>query len=202
MAHVYDKATLRPNKRDLLNAWLPTQPWFPAKAQVAKLRAYRFDDPAGEVGLESFVLDVADGVVVHVPLTYRGAPLADAEEFLVGTTDHSVLGERWVYDGCGDPAWATALASAILGGGTEADVIAEDGERREPKVTVRGSGTDNASVAVPDAVQCEHDGRTTVTHIGGMKLITVRTIGTDISANETLVARWGDGNEAVVAGVA
>ncbi|HEX6194839.1 MAG TPA: hypothetical protein VFZ37_02950 [Jiangellaceae bacterium] len=202
MAQVYGKATLSPTKRDLLNAWLPTRQWFPADARVGKLRAYRFDDPAGEVGLESFVLDVADGVIVHVPLTYRDAPLTGAEAFLVGTADHSVLGERWVYDGCGDPAWAAALANAILGGGTEAEVFAEGGERREPKVTVKGSGTAGASVAVPASVQCEDDGRATVTHIDGMKLVTVRLIGTDISANETLVARWGENNEAVVAGIA
>lgn len=202
MAHVYEQATVTPTKRDLLNAWVPTRPWFPADARVAKLRAYRFDDPAGEVGLESFVLDVADGVVVHVPLTYRDAPLTGADEFLVGTTDHSVLGKRWVYDGCGDPAWAAALATAILTGGAEADVIMENGERLEPRVTVEGTGTDDAPVAVPDSVQCHDDGPTTVTHIGGLTLVTVRVIGTAISARETLVARWGDGNEAVVAGIA
>ncbi|NIS33529.1 MAG: hypothetical protein GWN07_23625, partial [Actinobacteria bacterium] len=83
MAHVYGKATLSPTKRDLLNAWMPTRQWFPSDARVGKLRAYRFDDPAGEVGLESFVLDVADGVIVHVPLTYRDAPLTGAEAFLI-----------------------------------------------------------------------------------------------------------------------
>jgi hypothetical protein len=202
MANVYVQATLNPTKRELLNAWLPTRPWFPAEARVAKLRAYRFDDPAGEVGLESFVLDVADGVVVHVPLTYRDAPLTGAGEFLVGTTDHSVLGKRWVYDGCGDPVWAAALATAILTGGAEADVIMENGERLEPRVTVKGTGTDDTPVAVPDSVQCQDAGPTTVTHIGGMTLVTVRVIGVDIAARETLVARWGENNEAVVAGVA
>jgi hypothetical protein len=202
MANVYAQATLDPTKRELLNAWLPTRPWFPAEARVAKLRAYRFDDPAGAVGLESFVLDVADGVVVHVPLTYRDAPLTGADEFLVGTTDHSVLGKRWVYDGCGDPAWAAALATAITTGGAEADVIMENGERLEPRVTVKGTGTHHARVAVPDSVQCQDDGPTTLTHIAGLTLATVHVIGTAISPGETLIARWGDGKEAVVAGIA
>lgn len=202
MANVYGQATVQPTKRDLLNAWLPTRSWFPADGRVAKLRAYRFDDPAGEVGLESFVLDVADGVIVHVPLTYRDAPLVDADHFLVGTMDHSVLGKRWVYDGCGDPAWVAALATAILTGGAEADVIMEDGRRLEPRVTVEGTGTGDAPVGVPDSVQGRDDGLTTVTDVGDSTLVTVRVIGTDISSREALVARWGDGNEAVVAGIA
>src|SRR5438270_5818036 len=100
MALIY-KATLNPSKLSLLAAWLPGRPWFPGDTDVQQLGAYRFDDPAGEVGIESFLLQTGDGSVVHVPLTYRGAPLAQAEEFLVGTTEHSVLGTRWVYDGCG-----------------------------------------------------------------------------------------------------
>ena len=35
---------------------------------------------------------------LFVPLTYRGAPLAGGEADLVGTTEHSALGTRWVYD--------------------------------------------------------------------------------------------------------
>jgi len=202
MALVYN-ATLTPTKRDLLNAWLPSRPWFPAHAKVAKLRAYRFDDPAGSVGLESFVLDVADGVVVHIPLTYRDAPLAGADDFLVGTADHSVLGKRWVYDGCGDPVWVAALATAILTGGNEAEVLMEDGDtvvRLDSRVRVHGSGTGDAPIAVPDAVKCEDDGPTTIAHAGGLTLVTVRLVGTEISATDTLVAQWGDGHEAVVAG--
>lgn len=51
--------------------------------------------------MESFLLGTADGRVLHVPLTYRGAPHPDAD--LITTMHHTVLGDRWVYDGCTDP---------------------------------------------------------------------------------------------------
>lgn len=55
-----------------------------------------------------------------MPLTYRGAPLPGAEPWLVGTMEHSVLGRRWVYDGCGDPVHVAALVATILAGGIQA----------------------------------------------------------------------------------
>ncbi|WP_344153667.1 maltokinase N-terminal cap-like domain-containing protein [Nocardioides koreensis] len=60
-----NKATLTPSKRELRDAWLPTRPW--ATGEAADLRpvvAYRFDDPAGEVGLEGFLLGGVDGSVL------------------------------------------------------------------------------------------------------------------------------------------
>jgi len=108
MALIY-KATLNPPKLKLLTAWLPSRRWFDGEPEVQQVGAYRFDDPSGEVGIEALLLEAGDGSVLHVPLIYRGVPLAGAEEFLVGTTEHSVLGTRWVYDGCADPVWATAL---------------------------------------------------------------------------------------------
>src|SRR5207237_9429983 len=110
-----------------------------------------------------------DGSVVHVPLTYRGAPLAQAEEFLVGTTEHSVLGTRWVYDGCGDPVWATALATTVLTGGTQVEELVEvDGqlEPRTPTATVFGSGAPGTPVDQIDAVSCRDEGLTTVVRAG------------------------------------
>src|SRR4051794_23253684 len=119
MALVYD-ATLAPSKQDLVVAWLPSRSWAEGIEVTAKLGEYRFDDPAGEVGVETILFSSADGRVVQVPLTYRAEPLAGADDFLVGTSDHSVLGPRWVYDGCGDPVWAATLAAAIVTGGTQA----------------------------------------------------------------------------------
>ena len=92
-------------------------------------RRYRFDDPAGEVGVETIVWRTADGTLLQVPFTYRATPLAGADEFLVGTSEHSVLGPRWVYDGCGDPVWAAAITTAILTGGQQAQMVIErDGQ--------------------------------------------------------------------------
>src|SRR5690242_20262843 len=119
------RATLTPTKQELVEAWLPSQPWSSGVSSVEKVAEYRFDDPEGEVGVETILWRTADGTVLQVPFTYRAAPLAGAEEFLVGTTDHSVLGDRWVYDGCADPVWAATLTSAMLTGGTQAQMVIE-----------------------------------------------------------------------------
>jgi hypothetical protein len=145
------QATLTPTKIELVRAWLPAQSWFEGDPAVELVGAYRFDDPAGEVGVETLLVAAADGVVVQVPVTYRDAPLAGAEQHLIGTSLHSVLGDRWVYDGLGDPVYLAAVATAIGTGGRQADLLIEiDGEMvtREPTARVQGSGTGGGAVSV------------------------------------------------------
>ncbi|GAA3456012.1 hypothetical protein GCM10018962_78460 [Dactylosporangium matsuzakiense] len=145
------RATLVPGKLDLLAAWLPAQPWYtgPAEPSLERVGAFRFDDPDGAVGLETLLVRAVDGGPVYVtPLTYRDAPLDGAA--LVGTTEHSVLGPRWVYDAETDPVYRTALLTAILTGGTEApeEITDEHGTRvpRTPLMSVRGTGAFAAGV--------------------------------------------------------
>lgn len=150
MAILHPKATLQPSKLDLLAPWLPTRQWYrgPAAPQLVRVASYRFDDPAGEVGIETMLVGTGDGVVYQIPLTYRGAPLEGHDAWLVGTSEHSLLGPRWIYDGCGDPLYAATLASTILTGAGGAEEYADiDGrrERREPSMTVRGSGSQAAA---------------------------------------------------------
>jgi hypothetical protein len=140
------RADLRPTKLELLAAWLPGQPWCQGQqpgGDLVRVAAFRFDDPAGAVGIETMLVRAGDEVLRQVPLTYRDAPLAGGDRWLVGTTDHSVLGQRWVYDGCGDPVYAAALASAILAGTGQADEFFEVNgrlEQRDPSMTVVSSG--------------------------------------------------------------
>src|ERR1700750_806168 len=101
MGIVYN-ATLSPSKRELVEAWLPSRPWAGSRGIADKGAEDRFDDPEGEVGVETIVWRTDDGSLLQTPLTYRAAPLDGCEAFLVGTSEHSVLGDRWVYDGCGD----------------------------------------------------------------------------------------------------
>ncbi|MER6157429.1 1,4-alpha-glucan branching protein [Streptomyces sp. NPDC001868] len=115
------RTTLTPTKLELLAVWLPTRPWYvggTAAPALTKAGGFRLDDPEGEVGIEFMVATDASGSApVHylVPLTYRGAPLPGAEHALVGTTQHGVLGERWVYDGCHDPVLVTQLLALFEG---------------------------------------------------------------------------------------
>ncbi|MDO3703056.1 hypothetical protein Q3W71_15400 [Micromonospora sp. C28SCA-DRY-2] len=175
------RADLRPSKLELLAAWLPGRDWFHGEpgADLVRVASYRFDDPAGEVGIETMLVRAGDGPVHQVPLTYRGAPLAGAERWLVGTTEHSVLGPRWVYDAAGDPVYAAALADAVLAGTGQAEEYFEVDGRREPREASMVIGTSGAPVAVP-AVGTVRDvvaGDPTVIVTDAVELAVLRRLG-------------------------
>ncbi|PSL05434.1 hypothetical protein CLV30_104304 [Haloactinopolyspora alba] len=202
MALIY-KATLTPNKRELLSSWLPSRPWS-GHAEIEQIGAYRFDDPDGEVGLEAFLVRAPDGTMLHAPLTYRGAPLPGAEAFLVGTTEHSVLGQRWVYDGCGDPVWVAELAKAVLENKPQAvEMVDVDGDLtpREPTMTVQSRSAGDVAVPRIDTLDSHDDGDTTVVRAGGLELVVARVVGADVAAEHTLTGTWRDGGPATLAGV-
>ncbi|WP_430786233.1 CG0192-related protein [Actinoplanes sp. G11-F43] len=137
------KATIVPSKIELLNRWLPSRPWSGGADGFERVAAGRFDDPAGAVGIETLIVRAADGRLLHVPLTYRGEPLAGAEAWLVGVTEHSVLGTRWVYDAVGDPVYVAQAVETIRSAGREAvEEFEVDGEMvaRVPDLALRGSG--------------------------------------------------------------
>src|SRR5580704_4504646 len=100
---IIHKTTLVPGKLDLLAGWMPAQPWYADMGRepaLAKAGGFRLDDPEGEVGIEFMVVtdgSGAEATAYHVPLTYRASPLEEGEDALVGTTEHGVLGRRWVY---------------------------------------------------------------------------------------------------------
>ncbi|MEW2431008.1 hypothetical protein AB0877_23595 [Micromonospora sp. NPDC047644] len=200
------RATLHPTKLDLLTAWLPSRQWFagPTGVEVVSRGAYRFDDPDGEVGIETMLVSAADGPVHQVPLTYRAAPLDGADGWLVGTTEHSVLGRRWVYDGCVDPVYAAALAQAILTGRGQAEQYFEvDGRRevREPTVTVVVDGVAaEAGVPAVGAVRRVVDEDRTLIATDTVELVVVRRpgAGADGPTGGTLSGSW-DGHSTTVA---
>jgi len=177
-------ATLTPPKIELLQAWIPHQPWL-GDADVTTVEAvgaYRFDDPDGAVGIETHLLQSADGQILQVPVTYRGAPLADAESHLIATTQHSVLGERWVYDACGDPVYVSALATAILRGGTEAEIefVTDTGhDRWETTTRVSGSGSPDSAIPPIASVSHSSEATTTVMRSGNLALTLLRAIDAD-----------------------
>ncbi|MEW2288690.1 1,4-alpha-glucan branching protein [Streptomyces sp. NPDC047841] len=118
---VIHRTTLKPGKTELLADWLPGRPWYrggPDAPVLEKSGGFRLDDPEGEVGIEFMVVTDTSGpgrTAYLAPLTYRGAPLEGAEHALVGTTEHGVLGTRWVYDGCHDPVLVAELLALIEG---------------------------------------------------------------------------------------
>jgi hypothetical protein len=185
------RATLRPTKLELLAAWLPTRQWFVGKPEIEQVARYRFDDPAGQVGIETILVRSGEGPVHQVPLTYRGAPLPGGEEFLITTTEHSVLGQRWVYDGCGDPVYAAALTSTIVTGGSEAEEYYEGNGQREyrtPSMTVSGSGS--AETAIPIAIRQVKDGDLTRIVTDTVELTVVRRVDGGASTQPRLTGTW------------
>jgi predicted trehalose synthase len=121
MGIVHKGASIVPSKVELVTAWMPRQRWYAGKGHdpvLHRVGGFRFEDPEGEVGVETLLLaDTAarPPVVYQIPLTYRGAPLEGAEQALLGSMEHSVLGTRWVYDGPHDPVYVSTLVDTILG---------------------------------------------------------------------------------------
>jgi hypothetical protein len=101
--------------------------------------AYRFDDPDGEVGVEGLIVTVG-AALRHVVMTYRGAPLEGAEEHLLSTMEHGVLGDRWIYDGLGDPVALGCFERALRDEQRQATLEVFDSgrlvEKRSSTVTV------------------------------------------------------------------
>jgi hypothetical protein len=193
---ILHRTDLRPHKLELLAGWLPLQPWFAGDKEAALVQVgqFRFDDPAGLVGVETLLVRAGDGPVMQVPLTYRNDPLPGAEESLIGTMEHGVLGTRWTYDAVADPVYRGELERAIRTGGTQVDQWIElDGVMtiREPTAHVVGSGTET-DAPMPDAPVQDDD-------------IEVVRIPADGAANAARLATgpvlsgtWTDQSEAVV----
>jgi len=140
MALIYN-TTMTPSKLELLTAWLPAQPWYRQTGHIpelAKAGGFRLDDPLGEVGIEFMVVTDSSGdeaAAYQIPLSYRAGALAGADGGLIGTSEHGVLGRRWIYDGVHDPVLLAQLVGLIQG---EAEPQAQDvSNTADPTVTGR-----------------------------------------------------------------
>ena len=143
MAIIHD-TTMSPGKLELLTAWLPAQPWYLGTGrapELAKAGGFRLDDPQGS----------GDHVTAyHVPLTYRGREVTGASGALIGTSEHGVLGRRWIYDGAHDPVLAAQLVALIQG---VAEPQAQSvSNTPDPAVTGGQPVADGALLAVGSAV--------------------------------------------------
>jgi Maltokinase N-terminal cap domain len=106
-------ANLVPSFKEFLPPWVAVQPWYEGTGvpTLTPVGFIRIEDPDGEVGMESHL--VSDGRArYHLPMTYRGRPLADGTG-LITTAQHSVLGPRWIYDAEHDPVWVTAVLRLV-----------------------------------------------------------------------------------------
>lgn len=127
------------------------------------------------------LLVTRDGRVLQVPFSYRPEPLPGADDALVATMEHSVLGQRWVYDASRDPVAVECFHRALAGEQEEAAFEIYEGEecvgRREPVVRVsRRPGIGPAS---------------------GLRMAQV--VGDELAGAEELVAVWPGGQAVVIA---
>ncbi|WP_327378099.1 1,4-alpha-glucan branching protein [Streptomyces sp. NBC_01216] len=152
---VIHHTTMNPGKTALLAGWLPTQPWYAGSGSAPELHrvgGFRLDDPQGEVGIEFMVVTDTSGVrpvTYHVPLGYRGAPLDGGGPALVGTSEHGVLGTRWIYDGAHDPVVAAQLL-ALLQGRAEPQAQGESGVPDHSVTWALGSGPEGGAFAAAE----------------------------------------------------
>ncbi|MGA4692459.1 maltokinase N-terminal cap-like domain-containing protein [Rhodococcus sp. AB351] len=196
MALLYD-AELSPTKVELLRDWLPRTSFYRGgESSVDRLGAFRFNDPAGEVGIETHLVRDADGVVYQVPWTYRSAPLREGRS--VGETEHSVLGHRFVYDATTDPVYIRQLLVTICAGGSEAEqyVHVEGDEPRKVAGTVRVQGSGAEGIEVPAITRLDvtddGEGRTCIDTAGITIAVHHLPAGVALSGR-TLMGAWKGG---------
>ncbi|WP_336855311.1 maltokinase N-terminal cap-like domain-containing protein [Sinomonas albida] len=197
---IIHRATLVPSKLELIDPWLDLQGWAAGSSgELSRRGSYRLDDPDGEVGIEGFLISRGE-TTFHLLLTYRAAPLDGGDSWLIGTMQHSALGERWAYDGLGDPVAVAALARAAAGRQAQAELeVHDDGApvgRLEPDLRVHSTaaGPDFApiprSVALPKPVS---DRAVAEIDLGGTRLSVARTLGAPLPDGAQLVAEWAGG---------
>ncbi len=178
---ILHRATITPTKLELAAAWLDRQ-GLGGGGDVELAGSYRFDDPAGEVGVEGLLVRRA-GEVFHLPVTYRGAPLDGAGAHLITTMEHSVLGRRWVYDAAGDPVALGCYAAALAGRPEQAALeIWDDGvvvghRPHTVTLTVEGEGPAGGDVRL-----CRVPGESADRQAAGRSLVAVWDTGSGVVA--------------------
>jgi hypothetical protein len=185
---IVHKATLTPGKQELLESWSERARGNGAAVEI--IGSYRFDDPAGEVGVEAFLLRHG-GDVVHLPLTYRAEPLVGADADLIGTSDHSVLGTRWVYDGTHDPVAVSCFERALRGEQDQAVLELWDGpvlvNRFESPVRLHREPR-SGRTPLPASTGADRN---------RARVEICRDIGGDPAGDVQLIAEWGEGRAVV-----
>ena len=116
---LFHLATVSPTKSELIADWAPTQSWGPpVDAPIHVIGSYRFDDPDGRVGMETYLVTAGD-LLLHV--RSRIATNRSTCRRRLHHGDAALRARhRWVYDGLGDPRFVIMLAAVTMTGQGEA----------------------------------------------------------------------------------
>ena len=119
----------------------------------------------------------------------------------MGEMDHSVLGTRYVYDGCHDPVFVSELVRAVLTGGTNVPEIRHTDTAPPVELPstmhVQGSGRPDAAlptIGLLDVSPSSTDGWPTVIRTGLIEARVLRVLDQDVDPEETsvLTGTWAD----------
>jgi hypothetical protein len=163
MATIHTGTTMAPTKLELLAHWLPRQSWYRdtgAPPALTRAGGFRLDDPVGDVGIEFMLVGDGETITYLVPMTYRAGPLDGADEALIGTSEHGVLGTRWIYDAAYDPVAVAQLLDFICGGCEAQSQSASD--TPDPSVGRHWSSEGRPAGRSPLSVSNDEPGRTTI----------------------------------------
>ncbi len=198
---LYHRAAITPTKPEVVAAFTADQPWCGVHAdEVEVIGAFRFDDPLGRVGMESFLAQ-AGGDLVFVPLTYRDEPSEAAADAFICTVEHTVLGTRWVYDGLGDPLYVTMLtAVSVTGQGEALGMVEVDGRWiiAPTNVRIRGGGWTTDRVPVDGMEPAGGDAAQPVFRNDGFELTVTRNPSLGDQPAMGLTATWPELDGSVV----
>jgi hypothetical protein len=198
---IFHRAKITPTKEQLIAGWAPTRPWGPSSGDpIEMIGSYRFDDPEGRVGMETFLVSAA-GALLQVPLTYRDEPLGGGDDALITTMEHSVLGKRWVYDGLRDARFLVMLAAVTMSGQGEALGMAEYDGRwyvAPTNVRIHGGGWTLERVPVDEFELDSDDGGPAVLHNDRFQLTFFRCPVPGPRPPVGLTATWDGQAEPVV----
>ncbi|MBF6210522.1 1,4-alpha-glucan branching protein [Nocardia puris] len=197
---VIHRTTMTPSKPELLARWLPARPWFRGGATPVLARAggFRLDDPAGEVGIEFvFVTDTSSGepVTYNLPMAYRGVPRDGGADSLIGTSEHGVLGTRWIYDGTRDPVVVAVLADLLAG--RAVPQAQNESDAPDPTVTV----TDPLPIPAPTEFTVTDDAASTVITTPHASLTLPRVLRASEPSGTVVHAPWRTGEMTTERGV-
>ena len=196
MALVHPDASISPSKPELLEAWVPTQPWGAGGLSGGRRLPVR--RPGRRRSASRPSCSTAPAGLLQVPLTYRSAPLEGVEP--ITTMTHTVLGDRWIYDGLLDPVAVAAFVTAALTGGTQAAVEHDDADGthhvREPTVHVTGSGVPGSGVPGLGALSVASDERTTTVTSGPVELVLARVVPLPAASGGAVLTGTWPGQEA------
>jgi hypothetical protein len=198
---LFHLATIVPTKEQLIADWVPLQPWGPTDGTpITVIGSYRFDDPDGEVGMETFLVAAGDQFF-QIPLTYRDAPMEGADDALISTMEHSVLGRRWVYDGLRDPRLVVMMAAVTMTGQGEAlGMAVYDGRWyiAPTNVRIQGGGWSQERVPVDGFASADlHEAAVTFTN-DRLELTVFRRPTTGARPPIGLTATWAGHAEPVM----